>query len=443
MLALGRTAARMTDSSASTLSKYVTRLEDLARVGTAESRSDVWQSHARAAVDGQLSEAVRLAISGPEKKDGAYFSGASLSDLLFEPYAASVSHATRILDPACGTGDLLAAAAWHLPIEPSLTATLELWGNMLAGYDIHHEFIRLAKARLAVIAALRSPILEPFEEGAIQAAFPKLRVGDGLRGLLESSQVNLVLMNPPFGRVLADSNYKLGTGSVSQAAVFLDACLANVPRGTVVAAILPDVLRSGSNYRKLRESLERRANVKGLEVIGAFSAWADVDVFLFRAIVGESATAPVSWWSEPERGGKSLSDFFDVSVGSVVPHRDRENDPPRPFLHARLLPRGGRFNADRAPARGFQSRAFMPPFAVVRRTSSPSDRQRIVATIIEGTTAVTIENHLLVVRARSSYSLEDLLGVLSSPEASEWLNQRMRCRHLTVSALGKIPWSKT
>jgi hypothetical protein len=37
-------------------------------------------------------------------------------------------------------------------------------------------------------------------------------------------------------------------------------------------------------------------------------------------------------------------------------------------------------------------------------------------------------------------SCKELILRLRSMETDEWLNERIRCRHLTVSALNELPW---
>jgi hypothetical protein len=84
----------------------------------------------------------------------------------------------------------------------------------------------------------------------------------------------------------------------------------------------------------------------------------------------------------------------------------------------------------------------VPPFVVIRRTSSPSDKFRASGTIIAGKKAVAVENHLIVIRPKNS-TLKDcneLLKLLKSEQTNNFLNERMRCRHLTVGIVKKIPF---
>lgn len=59
-----------------------------------------------------------------------------------------------------------------------------------------------------------------------------------------------------------------------------------------------------------------------------------------------------------------------------------------------------------------------------------------------GEDAVAVENHLVVLRPLdgSQAACEQLLGVLDSEATSQWLDRRIRCRHLTVGALQTVPW---
>ena len=79
---------------------------------------------------------------------------------------------------------------------------------------------------------------------------------------------------------------------------------------------------------------------------------------------------------------------------------------------------------------------------VVRRTSRPGDKYRAVGTVIRGHGLVAVENHLLVLRPkdRTVASCDRLLAVLKDAAANEFLDRRIRCRHLTVSALRDLPW---
>ena len=134
-----------------------------------------------------------------------------------------------------------------------------------------------------------------------------------------------------------------------------------------------------------------------------------------------------------------------VAVGTVVPHRDPESQPLRHYLHAKTIPLGGDFQATDAEMRGFQQRTFSPPFVVVRRTSRPGDRSRGTGTLVHGAEDVLVENHLIVLKPKDGFtaSCERLVDLLNSNEARTWLDDRIRCRHLTVGAIKEMPWFKS
>jgi len=58
---------------------------------------------------------------------------------------------------------------------------------------------------------------------------------------------------------------------------------------------------------------------------------------------------------------------------------------------------------------------------------------------------VAVDNHLIVVSPHdgSRATCDSLLPVLRHPDTSEWLNDRIRCRHLTTGSVGGIPWRVT
>ena len=94
------------------------------------------------------------------------------------------------------------------------------------------------------------------------------------------------------------------------------------------------------------------------------------------------------------------------------------------------------------PHKRFQGTVFQPPFIVLRRTSRPDDIERAVGTIVLGDEPAVVENHLLVIRPHdcTQETCSRILTMLKDERTSQWLNGRIRCRHLTVSAINEIPW---
>jgi hypothetical protein len=378
------------------------------------------------------------------KRTGAFFSSSDISERAAARIPIGVTKpAVLITDPTCGAGDLLIAAAKKLPVKRSLTATLHLWGQHLAGFDLHAEFVRAAHLRLAILAMSRGAEFDLPKGLPLRQLFPHIRRGDGLRQLAALATVTHVLINSPFGPVTAPKKCAWAKGKVTKAAVFFEQCVDILPPNTHVSGILPDVLRAGSRYQRWRETIEKRALVLGITPVGNFET-ADVDVFLLELKTrGEKSVEGRQgrWWTDT-KAKDNVGERFDVHVGAVVPHRLKKDEGPiYPFLHAKHLPFWGVFKPGDEEV-SFAGKAVRPPFVAVRRTSSPSDRYRALGTIICGSKAVAVENHLLVCIPKSGgrVACERLLEVLQRQATNAFMNSRIRCRHLTVGVVKEIPW---
>lgn len=80
---------------------------------------------------------------------------------------------------------------------------------------------------------------------------------------------------------------------------------------------------------------------------------------------------------------------------------------------------------------------------VIRRTSSPKDKYRASGAIISGKELVAVENHLIIIKPKNNTvkACNELLDLLKSESTNSFLNSRIRCRHLTVSAVKNIPYA--
>ena len=136
----------------------------------------------------------------------------------------------------------------------------------------------------------------------------------------------------------------------------------------------------------------------------------------------------------------TIADFFDAKVGPVVPYRTPKNGPWYSYLTCNsALPWK---TIKKMPNRRFSGTIFNPPFVVLRRTSSPSDKHRALASIVLGSSPVAVENHLIVLIPKDSSikTCKLLIDNLKRKETQVWLNKRIRCRHLTVTAIKELPW---
>lgn len=420
---------------------YVQQLEKLAT--TSSLCADDWQAKTERALDGEPSRNLaRLVSLGARRESGAFFTGSTLANRAFA--RLETTDATiRFFDPTCGAGDLLLAAARTLPIQSTLTATLREWGTRLAGCDEHAEFIRATKARLALLALYRGARALLSEPVDLIRAMPLIKVGDSLRDTGAYFGAQRILANPPYGYISAPAECAWAQGNITAAALFFEKCLRSTAVGTRIIAILPEVLRSGSRYRRWREMVATESLIEGVEPYGLFDQSADIDVFILEVTKQNKADRTSSLWcAAAARAATTVSDHFAVHVGAVVPHRNKKIGQRVAYIHARGLAPWTEVKRI-TEQRRFAGTLFKPPFVVVRRTSRPEDKHRAIATIVSGRRPVAIENHLLICEPnnRTLEKCRDLMRVLRDAGTSSWLNKRIRCRHLTVSALAELPWA--
>ena len=396
-----------------------------------------------AALDGQPADELRRLVSLDEMRStGAFFTSSKLSKIALQKFVKSLDEQSIILDPACGAGDLLIACAMHLPKGRTLKSTLQIWGDRIMGRDLHPEFIRATKNRL-VLAAIREDVsINDHRLSSLEALFPQIEERNGLSDYDAIRAASHIVINPPFTMVETPENCSWASGKINAAALFLEACIEQANNGTRIMAILPDVLRSGSRYRKWREIIERRTRQLRLQLYGQFDQWADVDVFILELEVQQNTKGGRSKrWKQPGKARQRIGDRFNVCIGPVVDYRDPHQGPRHPFIKPRDLAAWETVNHI-SQNRRFKGRILSPPFVVVRRTSRLGDKHRAVGTIISHAKPVAVENHLIALLPKddSLETCQGLLRVLKRPETTQWLNQRIRCRHLTVSSLAELPW---
>ena len=418
---------------------YVSQLNALALEPAG--RGD-WQTRCFAALNGEASKEVRrVAPIGVRRAFGAFFTGTVLSERLLSR-GPTVGSDSVFYDPTVGMGDLLLAAAKLLPLGRTLKQTLKTWGTQLTGTDLHSEFVEGAKTRLLLLARQRhgaGPLLNDSDVDY----FPHIRVADGLNQHAAFERASYLLMNPPFGVVPAPEGCTWAGGGITEAATFIITALERAKPGTEVLAILPEVLRSGSFSEHWRNKVGELAEVHLVETYGIFDESADVDVFLLRLVRRHVAPDETSMkWPMPiEQTSTIVADFFDVHVGRVVPHRDRKAGPSHPYIHPRCVPAWTVLNKF-TETRKHQGLVYSPPFVVIRRTSRPEQPYRATATVISGKCPVAVENHLIVCQPKDKRlsTCKTLMAQLKTETTNKFLNARIRCRHLTVGAVGAIPF---
>jgi hypothetical protein len=385
---------------------------------------------AAAHLDGRPAREVRAALKRELRRErGIFMTPAALADQAIAAIPGRLGDST-ITDPASGCGDLLLSAM------RAAAANDEADSIKFEGTDRERELVAIAQARLNLFA--RS---DGWTQFGGQAAVD-IQVGDGNRvpGRFDSDCV--VVLNPPFGQSIAPATCTWSSGLTSSAALFLDGVLDRMDDGCRLSAILPDVIRSGSRYGKLRQLVAKRLRIESVKPLGLFDPHADIDVFLLTGTAKTTPDLQEGDWIEKSASDTTLADHFDVSVGPVVDNRDPERGPWRPFITSRSV--SGEVGLEPTLRRRFRGRAISPPFAVTGRTSRPTEGSgsRLQVSVVTGSQPVAVENHLLVMKPHSG-TLEDCLRAkthLESPEVSQYLDHRIRLRHLTVQALKEVSW---
>lgn len=374
------------------------------------------------------------------KNDGIFFSGAAWAARLID--ALPPGPFKRFVDPSCGVGDLLLEAARRLPLGQNLSSTLGIWSQAFHGMDLHAPLAHMAWSRLQALAMY----LHNAESGDRMPLFVDTDATFGQLNSLEESwglmPGDCVLMNPPYNPVISPEWSVTSRGRVTAAALFLERAVTTAPPGTVIAALLPEVIRSGTRFEKLRNLVKQRCEIHVFSPQGRFSSEADIDIFIISATVRERAIEPTSI-TDQDPCKKTLEDIASIHVGSIVPHRAASSKSRRAYIDVDGAPMWSEVWP--SEQRKFYGRSFDPPFVVIRRTSGPSDKERARATIVRGSSPVIVENHLLVVKPIKSTlrNCRYIMSILRDSRTTDWLNEQLRCRHLTVKIMKLLPlWTE-
>jgi len=375
------------------------------------------------------------------REAGIFFTNTKISQKVAKYMAPHLKSNSKIIDPACGAGNLLIECAKLIPKGDTLINTLENWSKKIVGYDIYPEFIQATRYRLMILALMQ----HPYETNSLKKIkfdrfFKDIKAYNILSGKLPEDDASIVV-NPPFGHMTAPPDCRWSKGKIQTAGWFFERILKLATNNQQFIAILPDVLRSGSRYEKWRKSISEITKDLKIDIIGRFDPYTDVDVFILRGAISHKKSQNTRFPLNLKNKYKhKISDYFDVHVGTVVPHRDPRKGKIYPYIHARSVDPWQTINRIHEEIQTTNT-VFKPPFVVVRRTSSPNDKYRCKASIINVKNDVAVENHLIVITPRNASveNCKSLIEELKLPNTNEWLNNRIRCRHLTVSSIKDIP----
>ena len=396
-------------------------------------------------LNGEASHILRKVIPLKERREhGLFFTGVKISNKLAGSVRDELREGRKICDPTCGSGDLLIACARYLPIKENLNLTLELWADLVKGYDVRDDFIELTKLRLLLLAAIRTKQINTLQNiNRFETLFPNINKSDLLSNTNLFQEDEIIVFNPPYGYTSVRENIFWASGTVQKAAIFFEKILDQTNAKNKILAILPDVLRSGSRYRSWRNHVASFGKKFYINILGKFDKFTDVDVFLLQFNLSSNKKHGWEVKHPSINHKKKVADLFDISVGSVVPHRNIGIGSWKNFLTSSESISWG--NVSHFRKIRYNGKCVKPPFVVIKRTSSPNDRFRAVGTIVRGKEPVAIENHLIIAKPliESIQICEELLINLKNDKTNKWLNNRIRCRHLTTESIKSLPlWDK-
>jgi hypothetical protein len=399
-----------------------------------------YENLVRDLMDSHATDFVYTTLSLSDRREhGVFFSGPSWAKKILS--GQDLSQWRRFIDPSVGVGDLLVEVCRSLPLKKSAHKTIEDWSKRLVAVDLRKSFLDIAWMRIQALAVHRHKIEKGQTCDLEFISLPRsFRVGDALSTDFDLREDDCVVMNPPYQRISAPPNSFVGNGKRSAAAIHLEHILLQAPPKVSIFALIPDVLRSGSSYEKFRKEIRKKNEIVSFEPFGAFGVHADIDVAIL--IINTELTSTQCNENEVNISeGQSVGDLFDVSVGPVVPHRTPATGHKYGYLTAKNAIVGSEISVPTEYA-SYACRLEKGPLVIVRRTSSPSDKKRARSTLVTIEKEVLIENHLLILKPKDKKTLtcRTLLRVLEDRRTDIWLNHHIRCRHLTVGALKKLPW---
>ena len=412
------------EASKAALRKFVAVFEEACGSVSGNLRPGTVPPHV---LNGQASAEIRRLVPlGDRRRLGAFFTPHELADDLAEPLRSAQGRVT-VVDPCCGAGDLLLAAARALegPVRKETASA------SFVGVDIVEEFPLVARMRFELLA----------REHGLNVTSDFIS-NDGLAAPSVDAATH-VLVNPPFTAVPSPEGCEWAGGKVNGAADFLARVVVRLRPGVEVSAILPDVLRSGSRYRRWRDFIAGRMDLDAPEPKGRFDPWTDVDVFILRGRTRPTTTSVLQDGWVPSTARPTVGERFDVSVGPLVDYRSPLEGPLVPYLVAKDFPAWCTIAAVER-TRQFSGRLHTGPIVVIPRTSRPGDPYRARAAVVTDPRGLAVENHLLVLEPRRGGVTEcrRLMRRLQSQGVNDWLDRVIRCRHLTVGAVGSIPWTQ-
>jgi type I restriction enzyme M protein len=184
-------------------------------------------------------------------KSGEFYTPRAITQFITDTINPQLGE--KILDPACGTGGYLTCAIEHLKKQAK---------NVEERKDIEKNIAGWEYKPLPYLLATTNLILHDIE-------VPNIRFGDTLdqplSNFTEKDRVNVILANPPFGGIVANSNennFPLTYRTKESANLFLILMIHLLKQGGRAGIVLPDGSLTGDGIKqRVRQKLLEDCNL--------------------------------------------------------------------------------------------------------------------------------------------------------------------------------------
>jgi adenine-specific DNA-methyltransferase len=405
-----------------------------------------------------------LLLSAPDRRaQAAYFTPPHLARAVIglAQKAGFDLRAHSVVDPAAGGAAFLSMIAGQMRVARAQTGTII---KRLAGMEIDSGLARLAERLIS--ERLGAPV----------AAGSIITHRDSL-SLRTPEQFDLVIANPPYGRILDDPaghrwKQVCHAGHINKFALFAELCLRLAKPNGLVALVLPSSFVAGPLYDKLRGHIRKHSEVLTVASVTDredlfLDVQQDITVLLLRAGNQHVAERTVTFgefsgarpfkvrcqdrlpaalgaaWSVPTTavgqavGGFTLSDYnAEVRAGYFVWNREQDRMRTRcyserdvPLIWAENIRAGVKCTPRARSKAGIDFVAFEKgaserpiirgPAAVLQRTTNSSQPRRLIAArvapaVVDEWGGFVTENHTIVLTAKDVKILDMLCVLLNS-----------------------------
>ena len=202
-----------------------------------------------------------------------------VTELYLGDYPSSkFSDTVRVLDPACGKGELL-ESIWHSLMDSTSSHNC-VANSMLFGVDIDKHALDFTYKRITGLSSklksiaprlqvLNTNALFPFNSATSHQGWTRVK-----RKFHTISGFDIIIANPPWGADISEhrhklcpSEFSLFRGQFDSSDLFLESAIANLRSGGYLAFIVPDSLFS-QEREPLRKLLLKKTEIRFIGRLG-------------------------------------------------------------------------------------------------------------------------------------------------------------------------------